>query len=361
MRVAFLTPLYFDEVSYVGGGERYPVNLARGVVAASEGATAVRIVAYGFEPVRRDIEPGVELRVLRVDANTKRMEDALSLELPDSIEDCDVVHIHQVLTLSGEAGLLCAKLLRKPVCVTDHGGATSGSGRTLFDLADRIIAYSDFGASFLDTARPVDIVKGGVDGSFFTPPPVPVVRDRVVFVGRLMAHKGVDRLIAALPEEIPLVVCGRPYHPDFALLLRGLAEQRPIEIIEDADDSRLRDLYRRAIAVVLPSVHRDFYGTVYRAPELMGLSLLEGMACGAPAVCSRVGAMPEFVEDGFTGYVYDSLEGLRDCLGRLWGDPDLVEQLGRQGRARVEELYDAGRVGARVLAMYQELVDGARS
>ncbi len=66
----------------------------------------------------------------------------------------------------------------------------------------------------------------------------------------------------------------------------------------DADDTAILDLYRRAFALVLPSVYRDCYGNTQSAPELMGFSLLEAMACGTPAICSRVGGMPEYVRDG---------------------------------------------------------------
>jgi alpha-maltose-1-phosphate synthase len=358
MRVAFLSARYFDDTSTIGGGERGAINLARGLVVASGGATTVRIVSYGAKPVQRDLLPGVELVVVPVREGFAQMDDAFSTAILDAIADCDLVHIHQPLTRAGEAGVVCSRLLRKPVCMTDHGSAGSGMAHHLLDLADRIIAESEFSASLLRTRHRVDVVKGGVDGSFFTPPPAPVPRDRVVFVGRLMAHKGIDRLIAALPDDVPLVICGRPYQQDYVRLLRGLATGRPIEIIDDADDVRVRDLYRRAVAVVLSSVYRDYHGTVYRAPEIMGLTLLEGMACGAPGICSRVAAMPEFVDDGVTGYVYDTLEELHDRLNLLHHDSDLVSRLGGAARHMIETKYDGRFVGARVLEIYQELLAG---
>ncbi len=66
----------------------------------------------------------------------------------------------------------------------------------------------------------------------------------------------------------------------------------------DADDATIRDLYHRSWATVLPSVYQDCFGGNHVAPELMGLTLLESMASGTPAICSRVGAMPEFVREG---------------------------------------------------------------
>ena len=60
--------------------------------------------------------------------------------------------------------------------------------------------------------------------------------------------------------------------------------------------------YRRALCVVLPSVYRTPAGET-KVPELLGQTLLEGMACGAAAICTDVASMPEVVEDGVTGFV----------------------------------------------------------
>src|SRR3954466_10976724 len=65
-KVAFLTPLYFDERSYLGGGERYPLNLAKGVVAGSNGRFAVELISFGQKSLRRVLAPGVGLRVLKI-------------------------------------------------------------------------------------------------------------------------------------------------------------------------------------------------------------------------------------------------------------------------------------------------------
>ena len=49
-RIKYLTPLYFDDRSCIGGGERLPLNWARGVVEASRGAYAVEILSFGAQP-----------------------------------------------------------------------------------------------------------------------------------------------------------------------------------------------------------------------------------------------------------------------------------------------------------------------
>src|SRR6516164_2706297 len=113
-KISYLTPLYFDARSCLGGGERYPLNLAVGVVEASGRACTVEIVSYGDAPGRRTLKPGVSLRILRADNRPANHLDVVSWELPEAIADADLVHIHAPFTRSNEMGLLVAKQQRKP-------------------------------------------------------------------------------------------------------------------------------------------------------------------------------------------------------------------------------------------------------
>src|SRR5712671_1933785 len=113
-KVAFLTPLYFDEQSYLGGGERYPLNLAMGVVASSGGRYEVELISFGQGSSCREIAPGVRLRVLRAAGRPRQHLDVVSWELSEAIADADLVHIHQAYTRCTEAGLLDAKQQGKP-------------------------------------------------------------------------------------------------------------------------------------------------------------------------------------------------------------------------------------------------------
>ena len=68
--------------------------------------------------------------------------------------------------------------------------------------------------------------------------------------------------------------------------------------IEDAFEA-----YRRAACVVLPSVYRDIYGNETRVPELLGQTLLEGMACECACIATDVASLREVVEHEVTGLV----------------------------------------------------------
>lgn len=358
LRVAHLTPLYFDERSCLGGGERYPLNIARGVNLASGGEFRADLISFGDEERDLSLPGDVRLRVLPAATRAANSLDVTSWDLPRILADYDLVHIHQSYTRCAEVGLLVAKTLGKAVCMTDHGGASSTLGTEIghLQMVDRIIAYSQFGASFYPPGQRVDIVKGGVDCSRFEPPRPRPNRDRILFVGRLLPHKGVDILIDAIPSDLPLTICGQAYRADYFETLKSLARGKNVEFVTNAADDTIRELYARAWATVLPSVYRDREGRTYDAPELMGFTLLESMSCGTPAIASRVGAMPEFVRDGIDGYVFDTGEQLTAILIKLATDPSLVETMGAEASRHVRTEFDLKVAGAKFLAIYRDVI-----
>ncbi len=355
LRVAAVSPAWFGRDSVMGGGERYAQSLAEAV--AAEGVS-VDVVSFGPEPQVRELGPNLRLLVLPARRIGPAAVDITSWQLPAALRDCDVVHVHQLFTRCGEAAVLAARALGKPVVGSDHGADTSSMGRRagFLHLLSAIVCYSDFGASHFPRDLPVVVLKGGVDGDRFTPSAGSPVREGFLYCGRVLPHKGVDLLIEALPRDASLTVCGREGDATYRRDLRRLARGKRVRFVEDAPDGALLDLYRRSRATVLPSVYVDRYGHSYAKPELMGLVLLESMACGTPAICNDVAAMPEFVDDGVTGFVASGVEGLRLALQRLQHDDALVESMGRAGRVAVEQRFDR-RVVARAL---REVYERAR-
>src|SRR5258708_1535873 len=108
-KIAYLSPLYFDEGSSLGGGERLPLNLANWVVAGSGGRYEVELISFSNAPCRRKVGPGVSLRILTATGRPKNPLDVVSWELPEAIADSDLVHIHQAYTRCSEVGLLVAE------------------------------------------------------------------------------------------------------------------------------------------------------------------------------------------------------------------------------------------------------------
>src|SRR5437016_9187830 len=102
---------------------------------------------------------------------------------------------------------------------------------------------------------------------------------------------------------MPLEIIGKPLNMRYLSDLRALAQGKRVVFRHDCDDTALVHAYRQALCVVLPSVYRTMYGETSEVPELLGQTLLEGMACGAPVICTNVASMPEIVADGVTGFI----------------------------------------------------------
>jgi glycosyltransferase involved in cell wall biosynthesis len=187
----------------------------------------------------------------------------------------------------------------------------------------------------------------------------------VLFVGRLTPHKGVDVLIRALPPDARLTVIGseghdsRPPERNYPELLRSLAIGRRVEFRGAVDDDELARRYRTAAVVVVPSVERTWYGRRIAVSELLGLVALEAMASGTPVIASRVGGLPEIVEEGVTGYLVPpgDVPALRARITAVLAEPAGAARLGENGRRRVLSELTWDRCAERCLAAYRELLE----
>jgi glycosyltransferase involved in cell wall biosynthesis len=176
-----------------------------------------------------------------------------------------------------------------------------------------------------------------------------------VFVGRLLPHKGVHDFVQAIGPGI----CGRVIGPvgdaGYRAALESLAAGRAVRFDHDLDDCAVIAAYRRAAAVVLPSVYESPYGPRTEVPELLGQTLLEAMACGAPTVCTRVASLPEVVDDGVTGVIVPPNDpvALAEALRFLVDHPDDATPMGRLGRKRVLARFTWPRVVDACLEAYE--------
>jgi glycosyltransferase involved in cell wall biosynthesis len=88
--------------------------------------------------------------------------------------------------------------------------------------------------------------------------------------------------------------------------------------------------------------------------EAFGLSIAEAMAHGKPVLATRVGGIPEIVEDGITGYLVNATDhsAIADRMLQLAGDGLLRRQMGIAGRRAVQSRFDLTDTIARHLALF---------
>jgi rhamnosyl/mannosyltransferase len=174
-----------------------------------------------------------------------------------------------------------------------------------------------------------------------------------LFVGRLRTYKGLHVLLDALPQ-VPgtLVLVGRGEEEE-ALRARvgreGLRDR--VVFAGDVAEEDLAGYYRGADLFVLPSVSRG---------EFFGQAMLEAMACGLPAVSTRLGTGTSYLNrDGETGLEVPpgDAAALAEGMRRLLENPGEARRMGERARARAATL-DSGRMVRHTLEVYSDLLAG---
>jgi glycosyltransferase involved in cell wall biosynthesis len=357
MRVIHVAPTVFGPDGLYGGGERYPLELARALAAEVD----CELVTFGPRPGRWREPAGLRVRVLRPLGRLRgHPAQPVTPLLPPALAGAQIVHAHQFRSVPSRLAAVTARARGAATAVTDHGLPGRTWGGLVHRLFDRYLTVSRFSAEVLGAppAR-TEVIYGGADPRRFAPQPGGD-RDGVLFVGRLTPHKGVDRLIRALPAGAGLRIVGsgghdpRPPERDYPDLLRRLAEGRDVRFLGPVSEEDLPGLYRRAAVLAMPSVDRTCYGRPVPVSELLGLTALEAMASGTPVVASRIGGLAEVVVDGETGFLVEpgDLAALHDRLALLVSDRRLAARLGANARDLVVRRFTWRACAERCLAAY---------
>ena len=278
----------------------------------------------------------------------------------------DILHVHWPLPLAlfGWAAQRAqpARLVTTFYGVELHWG--KGSLRFLKPFlawaarrSDRVVAISSYTADEVRRIAPVPVEVIPYTTSLpVAPPRRPGVRGPVLFVGRLVARKGVAYLIEAvarLPDTVLEIVGDGPERGPLEALVARLQIDDRVRFLGKISSDALAASYAGAAVCVLPSV-LDARGDT----EGLGVVLLEAMHNGTPVVASRVGGIPDIVEDGVSGLLVPAgdPEALAGALRRVLGDPTLAQRLGEAGRRRVAERFSWDVIVERWEAVYASLL-----
>jgi phosphatidylinositol alpha-1,6-mannosyltransferase len=281
------------------------------------------------------------------------------------------------------AGLLGPGLARRgvPYVVATHGveywtalaPVTHALLRRATSRAARVLAVSRFTARVIRTAVPTGVplstLPPGVDPERFRPDVSGEyvrlrhsIGDRplVICVSRLVARKGQDVLIRALPairRRVPdaglLIVGGGPAR----VLLESLAARAgsPVWFAGEVPNEELPAYHAAADVFAMPCRSRLLGLEV----EGFGIVFLEAAASGRAAVAGDSGGAAEAVADGETGLVVDGRHhgAVAEAVSALLADPARAASMGKAGRARVERSFTWERMAER-LAGFLRLAAG---
>ena len=349
-----------------GGAEEQAFSLIKEIVENTDHSVDVITFNDGLF-ARRVQQIGVDVQVIDEKANNAFM---LFRKIFFSLKgrSVDILHAHGLKEhlLAGLAGRAASvhRIVR-----TFHGrGMLSSSLKKNIDkfcssfLADTLIAVSSELASHLVSRgfsdKKIKIIRNGINVDSLKENIHALPRDKQHFadettfifgvVGRLVPVKGHRYLFAAFKRLLEndcivrlLVLGNGPLEQEYRNAVRdmGITEQvcflgfvdNPLDYVVDFD------------AFVMPSLN-----------EGIPLALLEAMGLGVPVIASRVGGIPEVVNDGSTGLLVEpqSVDGLYNACLRLFRDADLRKGLATRAEKHIKDDFSAGKTVQETLALY---------
>ncbi|RMF98807.1 MAG: glycosyltransferase family 1 protein [Gammaproteobacteria bacterium] len=335
------------------GGERQTELLVRAlaaqgwrqtVVARRGGALAERLAAL----------PGVALR---------RVRPSLAAVLP-ALADSRLVHVHE--GRSARAAWLNRRLRGTPYLITrrvQHGPRKHWLNRRIHrDAAACVAVSAAIGESLqrLVPGLPVQLIRDAISEFPADPERAAAIRRRYLgagdglLVGNVAAlvdaHKGQRQIIEvarrlgdAQPPLVFLLIGSGPDEPRLRAAAAGLDRLHFTGFVDEVGD------YLAALDIFYyPSRH-----------EGLGSVLLDAMAFGLPVVATRVGGIPEIVDEPDNGFLcaVDDLEAQAAALTRLAQHADLRARIGASNRRHAADFAPANMAAA-YIALYNELAAG---
>jgi len=303
--------------------------VARGVdvtlFATADSVTSARLVAVVERPYEED--PDIDAKVAEC------LHIATAFEAAGAL---DLLHNHfDFLPLT------YSRLVGTPMVTTVHGFSSERIVEVYRRYQDRVayVAISDADrhpdvryAATIHHGIPVDDVPVGTGSTDGT----------LAFFGRIHPDKGTAEAIEVARRA------------DRPLVLAGIVQDRAYfdaEVAPHLDDDRVRYL-----GPVGPEQRDEVLGGVdallhlVRFAEPFGLSMVEAMACGTPVIATPLGAVPEVVADGRTGYLVGSVDEAVAAVARL----DRIDRAAC--RAHVEATFGVDRMVDGYLAVYRSLL-----
>jgi L-malate glycosyltransferase len=292
----------------------------------------------------------------------------------------DVIHAHYAIPHAAAAYLARQILASSGDCpvprtiTTLHGtdvtilGSDPSYRETVAFCIDQSDAVTAVSASLRDDTKrempvrsDITVIPNFLDCSFHRRKPDPKLRAAlcpgdeklVVHISNLRPVKQVDavvRVFARIRKQVAarLIIVGEgPERGKAMQLARALGVHPFVEMIGEAQD--VIGVLSVADVFLLPSLQESF-----------GLSALEAMACGVPVVASRVGGLPEVVEDGATGCLHppDAVEEMAACAIEILSDDDMRARMAEAGVRVARERFSADRIVPMYERVYLDAVGG---
>ena len=218
-------------------------------------------------------------------------------------------------------------------CVSTCGFQPSIADRyrnamALLDMADHVVTSSSFTASLFKRNGwngDIRIVRHSIDYRFVKPDHSDSAGLTFGYIGTIAPHKGLHVLLTAFRKvaspRVTLRVHGSIHqHPDYSTKTLRLAQgDNRIRFLQPFDISDLPTVMKSISVLVVPSIYYENYPLV----------LLIAQAYKVPVIASKIGGMPEVIQDGINGFLFEPGDSnhLATIIEKIAEEPDIVQRL----------------------------------
>jgi glycosyltransferase involved in cell wall biosynthesis len=212
-----------------------------------------------------------------------------------------------------------------------------------FGRAERVTTPTKKAAEYLEaktSIKNVLAISCGIDAHNYTPNMQPRTDNLIVFVGRIVEEKQIDKLIRAFARLNPAldarleIVGGGDQENRLKALASKLKVSDRVKFTGYVEEGYLRNALTRATLFAMPSI-----------AELQSISTMEAMASGLPIVAANAMALPHLVHDGENGFLYEpgDVDDFADKLTRVLTLPEDELQKFKRESLKIVESHDIQR------------------
>lgn len=367
MNILFWNQEYLPSL---GGVEIYTRNLARALVEDGHSVSVITSLSHPELPARERIE-GVSVHRLPFFQvlSSRNIESIAALRAQVAAAkneaNADIVQVnftdaspffHLRTRRPKERSIL---VFHSPLDSVSDGMALANQ---LVRESHACIAISEFMQAHLSkkliaAAGKLELIRNGADAELFgARAPEPSTEPVFLFAGRLVDDKGADIILRALHllkqegrmVRLKLVGAG-PQQSALEEMAREFGLIGQVEFAGRLSQTDLARSIRQAVAVIMPS----------RFQEPAPLVAVEVSMAGVPIIGARIGGIPDVVEDGKTGLLFEPEDAadLAQKIKSVMDTPDLAERMGNAARRRAKERYSLTGMIDQYMRLYRRVLD----
>lgn len=231
----------------------------------------------------------------------------------------------------------------------------------IFRRAERVTTPTRKAAEYLEAMTSVTgvlAISCGIDAHHYTPVMERLPNNHIVFLGRLVDEKQIDKLIRAFakldvePAATLEIVGGGELEGKLRALAASLGVADRVHLTGYVEESYLREALTKGTVFAMPSI-----------AELQSISTMEAMATGLPVVAANAMALPHLVHDGENGYLFEpgNVDDLAAKLTTVLTMPTKQLLAFKKESLRIVESHDIQRTLDTFESLYrrEEVVDTA--